>query len=67
MLKELLGDSGNRHHLSCVPEQMAQHHQTGAGVEGLVNRLDHGAVALVLITTQMLHRQHVDGEVLAPC
>ena len=45
---------------------MAQHHQTGAGGEGSVNRLDHGGIALGLITPQLLHRQHIDGEVLAP-
>ena len=63
---ELLGDGGNRHHLAGVPEQMAQHHQTGSGGEGSVNRLYHGGIALGLITPQLLNRQHIDGEVLAP-
>ena len=31
-----------------------------------VNRLDYGGIALGLITPQLLHRQHIDGEVLAP-
>ena len=45
---------------------MTQHHKTGAGGEGSLNRLDHGGIALGLITPQLLHRQHIDGEALAP-
>ena len=40
VLVELMGDGGNRHHLARVPEQIAQHHQTGAGGEGLGDRLE---------------------------
>ena len=35
------------------------------GGDGLIDRLEHGGIAVGLITPQMLHRQHVDGEVLA--
>ena len=45
---------------------MAQHHKTCARGEGLSNGLDHRGIALGLIPPQMLHRQHIDGEVLAP-
>ena len=45
---ELLGDGRYRHHLAGVPEQMTQHHQTGAGGDGLIDRLEHGGIAVGL-------------------
>ncbi len=47
-------------YVACMNAPIEDHSLTS------VERLEHGGIAVGLITPQMFHRQHVDGEVLAP-
>ena len=68
MVLELGCNGLNWHQLAGVPEQMGEHHKACVGLQVLVEGCQHSSfsgVLVVVTAADLLHRQGVDGHVLA--
>ena len=65
MLAELFSHGADWHDLAGVPEQMAKHHQAGVGRQALLQGIEDPSIRRARITAEMLHRKHVDAQLLA--
>lgn len=65
LLRQAGGHGADRHQLAGVPEQVGEHHQAGAGREGLPEAIQHGGGRCFGAAAQVAHRQGADRQAMA--